>query len=160
VLLLVNTLLVIAFQVRASRLANTVMGAGRLARRAGMTLFLVLAMISFTDRMAGWLAAGILVVAIVIYAFGEMWQAAAAFELSFELAPSHAKGQYAGVFSVGQNLSIALAPGVLSVVCLAWKQPGWLGLGTVLLIAGAVTPTVVSHATRNRPTADMPSVRA
>ncbi|MEU0007322.1 hypothetical protein ABZ079_24350 [Streptomyces sp. NPDC006314] len=51
---------------------------------------------------------------------GELWHAAAGFEVSFALAPDHATGQYLGVFGLGAGLAEAFGPGLLIALRITW----------------------------------------
>lgn len=144
--LLVNTLMVVAFQVRASRGVNNCRSAAQRFRWAGGALFVGIALIAGAAELQVWSAALVLVLAVVVYTLGELWQQAAAFEFSFGLALAPAQGQYSGVFGLGQGLASAAAPGLLAVTCLNWGSVGWLTLGALMLVIGLVTPLAVDWA--------------
>jgi hypothetical protein len=86
--------------------------------------------------------------AVAVHSVGELWQAAASFTLSFDLAQEHAHGQYQAVYTLGEGIERALAPTILGVLCIAWGAVGWLILGTLLALAGALMPAVVRNAER------------
>ncbi|MBU2667111.1 hypothetical protein KOI35_26745 [Actinoplanes bogorensis] len=86
--------------------------------------------------------------AIVIHAVGELWHAAAGFEVSFALAPEHATGQYLGVFGLGAGLVEAAGPGLLIWLCIEWGRPGWYVAGAMFAVTGAVAPAAVRWAQR------------
>jgi Major Facilitator Superfamily len=144
--LLVNTLMVVAFQVRASRGVDNCRSAAQRFRWAGGALFVGIALIAGAAELQVWSAALVLVLAVVVYTLGELWQQAAAFEFSFGLAPAHAQGQYSGVFNLGQGLASAAAPALLAVICLNWGSVGWLMLGALMMVIGLVTPLAVDRA--------------
>jgi MFS family permease len=85
-----------------------------------------------------------------VYTFGEIWHAAASFELAFGLALPHAQGQYAGAFSLGQGVANAAGPAILTALCLDHGLPGWLVLGALLMGLGLLMPCVVRWTQRNR----------
>jgi hypothetical protein len=74
--------------------------------------------------------------AVVIHTVGELWHAAAGFEISFALAPEHATGQYLGVFGAGAGLADAFGPSLLVALCIAWGRPGWYVLGALFALTG------------------------
>lgn len=146
-LLLINTLLIVVFQVPVSRGVEGRRAAGTRMRRAGMSLCGGLALMSLAGGPGPWVAAGLLAAGMVAYTFGELWQAAAEMEWSFGLAPAHAQGQYSGVFALGTGVAETLGPLVLSI-CLHWGMLGWLLVGAGLLLAGALSPPLVALAER------------
>lgn len=146
----VNGLLIVALQVRVSRsIVDPPSAAGRM-RLAGLALLGAAGLIALTSQLPRWTAAGLLLLAIVIYTVGELWHAAASFELAFGLAVPHAQGQYAGVFGLGQGAANAIAPAVLAPLCLGLGSVGWLAVGGLLLTVGLLTPSTVRWAERSR----------
>jgi len=144
----INTALVVCLQVRVSRGVTDNASAGRTARRAGVALLLATALIALAGGAPGWVAMVVVVLGVVVLTVGELWYAAAAFELSFGLAPEHAQGQYSGLFTIGQGLSNAIGPPLLGLACLSWGEPGWLVVGALFLLAGLVIPFVVRWSDR------------
>ncbi|MFI0795190.1 MFS transporter [Micromonospora rubida] len=151
---LVNTTLVVLLQVRASRGVDDTVAAGRAMRRSGVAFFLGMAVVALAAGLPTWLALIGIVVGIFVHTVGELWHTAGSLELRFTLAPAHAQGQYMGLFGFGAGLANVVAPSVLALFCIAWGVPGWLLLGAVFLVVGAVTPYVVRWAERARPHAE------
>jgi MFS family permease len=148
--IIVNGLLIVALQVRIGRGVIDPRSAGQRMRWAGVTLLLAAVLIGTMANMPGWAAVLVLLVAIVVYTFGELWHAAASFELAFGLALRDAQGQYAGVFGLGQGAANAAAPALLAALCLDHGLPGWLALGVLLMGLGLLTPRAVRWAEQNR----------
>ncbi|WP_405656068.1 MFS transporter [Streptomyces sp. RK9] len=122
--------------------------AGGAPRRGAFLL--ATALIAAAGGAPGWAAVVVIVLGVVVHTVGELWHAAASFELSFGLAPEHAQGQYSGLFAIGQGLSNAVGPPLLGVLCLGWGGPGWLVVGALLLVVGQFVPLVVSWSDRLR----------
>ncbi|MEV6425745.1 MFS transporter [Streptomyces sp. NPDC051662] len=146
----VNTLMVVVFQVRASRGVVDNASAGRGAARSGVAFLLGMAAIAAAAGMPGWLASVLIVTGVVVHTVGELWHAAASFELSFGLAPAQAQGQYSGLHATGTGLAGSLAPSVLALFCITWGVPGWLALGGVFVLAGLAMPYAVRWAGQSR----------
>ncbi|MGW1029956.1 MFS transporter [Streptomyces sp. NPDC002577] len=146
----VNTLMVVAFQVRASRRIVSNASAGRVAVRSGIAFLLGMAAIAAAAGMPGWLAAVVIIAGVVVHTIGELWHTAASFELSFGLAPAHAQGQYSGLHATGAGVASSLAPSVLALFCITWGVPGWLALGAVFVLAGLAMPCAVRWAEQAR----------
>ncbi|MGX1617654.1 MFS transporter [Micromonospora chalcea] len=148
---LVNTALVAALQVRASRGIDTGPAAGRAMRRSGLAFLVGMALIAATSTMPGWLAVTVMTMGVAAHTVGELWHTAGSLELQFLLAPPHAQGQYTGVAGLGTGLANVAAPSILSLLCIAWGAPGWLLMGAVFVAVGLVAPAVVRWGERTRP---------
>ncbi|MFI1916657.1 MFS transporter [Nocardia sp. NPDC020380] len=149
--MLINTVVVVLFQVRASRGVTTPALGGRAFRRAGFAFLLAAALISTMAGAPVWFAMALLPIAVIIHTVGEMWQAAGGFELSFALAPRDAVGQYQGLFGMGLGLGITLGPVVVIALCIGWGMPGWWVLGALFAVTGLAVPPIVRWAERSRP---------
>lgn len=146
-LLLINTLMIVVFQVPVSRGVDDQRSAGRRMRWAGIAVAAGMALMAAAGGLGVWAAAGLLAAGMVVYALGELWHAAAEMEWTFGLAPAHAQGQYAGVFGLGTGIAEAMGPVVL-IVCLHWGAAGWLLVAAGFLAVGAASPGLVSWAER------------
>ncbi|WUH90998.1 MFS transporter [Streptomyces sp. NBC_00433] len=156
-IMLVNGVLVVALQVRVSRGVTDPRTAGLRMRWAGAALMVSTVLIGAMSGMPWWSALLVLLVATVVYTFGELWQSAASFELAFGLARPDLQGQYAGVFGLGAGGANAAAPAVLAAICLDHGAAGWMTLGVLLLGFGALTPRAVHWAERTRTAAPLPA---
>ena len=151
VLLIVNMLVVVFFQVRVAHRVTDRRGAVRAAGRAG---WLMLAACAVYALSGGHLGAGaavaVLLAAAAIQVFGEMTQGAAAWELGFGLAPADRQGQYQGLFGMGPQIARMLGPLLLTTLLIGWGTAGWLALGALFLAAGLAVRPVVGWAERTR----------
>ncbi|MFC7246147.1 MFS transporter [Catellatospora aurea] len=146
----VNTALVAALQVGASRGIDTGPAAGRALRRCGVAFLVGMALMAAAAGTPAWLAVALMAVGIATHTVGELWHAAASLELQFRLAPAHAQGQYTGVSGFGTGAANVVAPSVLGLLCIAWGAPGWLLMGAVFVAVGLIAPLVVRWAERTR----------
>ncbi|MGV9762376.1 MFS transporter [Micromonospora tulbaghiae] len=156
VCLLVNTVVVILFQVRASRGTEDLTGAGRAARRAGVLLAVACALFAAGGGVPVAAAVPLLLGGALVHVVGELWHAAAGWGISFGLAPAHAHGQYQGAYGMGMQLGSMVAPVVVTTLAIGWGVPGWLVLGVVFMLLGALVPPVVRWAARTRPATPEP----
>ncbi|MGC5032497.1 MFS transporter [Micromonospora sp. DT229] len=152
-ILLVNTIMVILFQVRASAGAETVQGGARALRRSGMLLAVCCGFFALAAGAPAWLAVVVLIVGALIHVLGELLYAAGSWALSYELAPEHAQGQYQGLFGMGGKVAKMVTPAITAVLIIGVGRPGWLIFGALLFTAGAITPFVARWAERTRPPA-------
>ena len=148
--MLTGTVIVVAFQVRASRGVDSPAAGGRAYRRAGAAFFIACALIPLSAGVSPWAATAVLLIAVVIHTVGELWHSAGGFEVSFALAPERATGQYLGVFGLGAGLAEALGPGLLIALCITWGRPGWYVVGTLFVVTGLAVPRAVRWAQRQQ----------
>ncbi|SCF95368.1 Major Facilitator Superfamily protein [Streptomyces sp. Ncost-T10-10d] len=148
--MLTGTLIVVAFQVRASRNVDSPTAGGNAYRRAGVAFLVSCSLISLSGGIPAWAAAMLLLTAVVIHTVGELWHSAAGFEVSFALAPQHATGQYLGVFGLGAGLAEALGPALLISLCITWGRPGWYAVGALFALTGLAAPLAVRWAQRHQ----------
>jgi MFS family permease len=148
---LLNTVLVVLLQVRVSRGVDSVSAAGRSQRGASFVLCAAFVLMASAAGLPGWVAATVVVAAVAVQTLGEVRQAAAAFVLTFGLAPAHAQGQYGGLYGTSHSMAFAIGPSVLGLLCLGIGVPGWAALGGLLVVAGMLTPATVAWAERTRP---------
>ncbi|MGW3950164.1 hypothetical protein ACWEKM_04140 [Streptomyces sp. NPDC004752] len=144
--MLTGTVIVVAFQVRASRHVDSPAVGASAYRRAGVAFLVACSLISLSAGIPAWAAATLLLAAVVIHTVGELWHSAAGFEISFALAPRHATGQYLGVFGLGAGLAEALGPGLLIALCITWGRPGWYAVGAMFALTGLAAPPAVRWA--------------
>lgn len=148
----VNTVIVVILQVRASKKITSAHEGGHAMRRAGFMLLISCVIISVTGHLAEAEAAALILVAVIIQTVGELWYAAGGFELSFGLAPEHAQGQYLGVYGMGAGLANTFGPALLTALCIGWGIAGWVTVGILFAAAGLLMPMAVrwAEATRTR----------
>ncbi|SBT53265.1 MFS transporter [Micromonospora auratinigra] len=149
--LLVNTVMVVLFQVRASRGTEDLAGAARAARRAGAVIAAACVLFALAGGVPAVVAVPLLLGGALVHVVGELWHAAAGWGISFGLAPAHAQGQYQGAYGMGMQLGSMVAPIVVTTLAVGWGLPGWLVLGGFFLLLGLLVPPVVRWAAGTRP---------
>lgn len=143
--LALNTVLVATLQVKSSRLVKKRNGVARSLRRAGPSFLVAAAGFAFTGYISEYWALLVIICAVVLHTAGELWHAAAAFEIPYAAAPDHAVGEYQGVFETARGISTSLMPAVLTLLCISWGAPGWLALGGVFLLSSAGVAALVDR---------------
>ena len=149
--MLANTLIVIAFQVRASRHIDSATAGAGAYRKAGVAFLVSCSLISLSAGVPAWAAATLLITAVVIHTIGELWHSAGGFEVSFALAPERATGQYLGVFGLGASLAEAIGPTLLIALCITWGRPGWYVIGALFALTGLAAPFTVRWTQHQQP---------
>lgn len=143
VLVVVNTVAVVVFQVAAAKRVVTVPSAVSATLLAGVLFLVSCTTFGITGRLSAWAAGVVLVVAALVHVAGEIVQASASILLGFELPPESAMGQYQGVWGMTFGISSFAAPTVIALLPLALGLVGWVLLGEILLAAALATrPTV------------------
>ena len=150
-LLLLNTFIVIAFQVRVGRNVSTLRQGGAALRRAGLLFAVSCCAIGFTAGLPTWMALLLLAAAIAVLSAGELNHAAGTFTLDFGLAPAHAQGQYQGLAGLGLGAGGAAAPTLMIGLCLTFGTAGWIGLGGFFALLGLTAPAIARWGERTRP---------
>jgi MFS family permease len=151
VLFLINTTVVVLFQVRAARGTDELGGAARASRRAGLALLVACGLYALSGGSSGFLTVALLVAGAGVHVVAELWHSAAGWGISFGLAPADAHGQYQGAYSIGMQLGQMLAPFAVTALAVGWGGPGWLLLGVAFALVGALVPPVVRWAVTTRP---------
>lgn len=137
-LLVINTLGAGLFQVAVSRRTSTIPEAARRFLQAGGALLLCCALVAGTGGLgAGW-ASVLLVLAIGLLTAGELTQSAAAWQVSFALAPPERRGSYLAAFSLGESVQVIIGPVLLTGLVVAMGWAGWLAVGLLLFAVSAI----------------------
>jgi predicted MFS family arabinose efflux permease len=151
VILLLNTVVVVLCQVRASRGAADVAGGVRALRTSGVLLAGCCVLYALAAGQPAWVAVVALLAGAAVHVFGELLQSAGSWALAFDLAPEHAHGQYQGVFNMSIQLGGVLTPVVGTALVMGAGWPGWVVLAVVLLGAGLTAPMVARWAAARTP---------
>lgn len=142
-LLLTNTGMVVALQVRASRGVDDPAPAGRLLRRACLLVAVSCAVLGLAGGLPVWGASAALLLGVVVLTAGELYSSAAAWALRFGLAPQDQQGAYGGLFSMGSSVRAVAGPAVVVALTDRWLLAGWLVLaGGFVVLAMAAAPLV------------------
>jgi hypothetical protein len=137
VVFVINTVVVVLFQIRASKGTEEPLPAAYAMRKAGLIIFLACAIYSASSYPESpWIAAGILALGGTVHVIGELKHAAGSWGIGFGLPPESAQGQYQGVWGLGISLSSMIAPIALTALCITLEVPGWLLLGAIISVAG------------------------
>nr|WP_239149105.1 MFS transporter [Streptomyces sp. SID12501] len=145
-LLVLDTVLVIAFQVAASRGAETAPGAARMLRRSGLLLAGCCLVFALTQDASALVAVPLLVLGTVVLVLGELSQSAGSWGLSLHLPPPGKQGEYQGVFALGRGLQQTAGPFLVTALAVGQGRVGWAVLAVLLLLAGLACPPLTRAA--------------
>ncbi|MFK4851331.1 MFS transporter [Microbacterium sp. ZW T6_19] len=146
VLLIVNTVLVVMFQVRASRGTHDVRTAGRVTLIAGGLIVIACLVYALAAGLPVWAAIVLLLIATIAYTFAEILSQAGGWGLSFELADAKRAGAYQGVFGMGFSLGALAAPLVVNATAITYGFFGWVVLAAIFLAAASGTWLIARRA--------------
>lgn len=151
VLLIVNTTLVVLFQVRASRGTHDLRIAGRASITAGWLMAAACIVYALAAGAPVWVAIVVLVVAMVAHTFAEILSQAGAWGLSFELADPLRAGAYQGVFGMGFSLGALASPIVVNATAITYGLAGWAVLAAIFLASSTGIWLIARRAASSSP---------
>ena len=148
VLLLVNTVLAVVLTVPTSRGSETVAGAARAARRAGLVLALSCVVLAAAPTPAREVpVVALLVLGVLLLTAGELFSSAGSWGLSYGLAPEGHHGEYLGVFTTVSQAAQVVGPALMAFLVTA-GYGAVAGLGFVFLVSGLAGHALVRVPTR------------
>ncbi|MFF3420017.1 MFS transporter [Streptomyces sp. NPDC002698] len=150
-ILAVNTVLVVLFQVAAARGSETLDGSVRAARKSGLVSVLACAALAAATLTGSWATGAVTLGAVLLFTLAELWQAASGFGLGFGLAPEHARGEYLGAFHLHMVIQATLGPALVAFLVVGHDRLGWLALAALFLAGTAAIGPTVDRARRNLP---------
>ncbi|MER6997177.1 MFS transporter [Streptomyces sp. NPDC000410] len=142
-LLILDTVLVLLFQVKVSKGAQSVAGAARMLRWAGWSLGASCLVFAMSAGHGGLLDSVVLLGGALVLVLGELYQASAAWGLSFGLAPPDRQGEYQAVFSLGRGLQQFAGPWLMTSLIVGAAVPGWVALAALFVLLGLAGPPLV-----------------
>ncbi|HEV7654186.1 MAG TPA: MFS transporter [Mycobacteriales bacterium] len=155
----VNTIGVIALQLRAGRRVDGMPAAARSVRAGGALLAASCAVFALAAVPAVPATAALVVLAgAAVQVVGEVLFAAGNWELGFGLADPRRPGAWQGVYGTGIPVARAVGPLLLSFLVVDWRGPGWLVVAALLLAAALAVPPTAGWAARTRPVTARPLV--
>ncbi|HEY2552297.1 MAG TPA: MFS transporter [Streptosporangiaceae bacterium] len=148
---IVNTVIVVLFQVRVGKTVQTIKQGGAAFRRAGVIFLVSCSAMGLATGLPAWGALLLLAGAVVLHTYGELWHGSGMYCLDFGLAPAHAQGQYQGLVGMGNFAGQALSPLILVGLVLSGGRLGFVLLGVWFALLGLAGPAVARWGERTRP---------
>lgn len=136
VMMTVNTILAALLQARFARQCKDLRGTSRSAIWTGLALAgCGLACLGANLTQMVPVAIVLALVAVTALTFGELWQSAVAWTLSYELADPDRRAAYLSTFQLGNSLQAIAAPWLVTTFVLP-TAAGWLVFGAIITVAG------------------------
>ncbi|MEU6468346.1 MFS transporter [Streptomyces massasporeus] len=142
-LLILDTVLVLLFQVAVSKGARTPAGAARMLRWAGWALGASCLVFAVSGGHGALLDSAALLGGALVLVLGELYQASASWGLSFGLAPAGRQGEYQAVFSLGRGFQQFAGPWLMTSLVVGAAGTGWLVLAALFALLGLAAPPLV-----------------
>jgi MFS family permease len=136
-LLVLNTLIVIALQVPLSKGTHELRRAGIVIAIAGVLMVAACLFYGGAGDAILPVAISLLVAGAIAGALAEVLQQAGSWGLGFELADPVRAGAYQGVFGMGFSVAGALGPFVVTATALTMGVSGWIILAVMFVLAAA-----------------------
>ncbi|MEU6710641.1 MFS transporter [Nonomuraea sp. NPDC046802] len=152
VLLVLNTVVVAALQVRASRGTDDVRKAGRTVRRASWLLAVACGLYALAGYANMIVACILFVLAAFAHTMGEILGEAGGWGMAFELADQRSAGAYQGLSQTGYAIAAMFSP-ILATTVVEHGTAGWAGLAALFVLAGMGAAAVARHAAMTIPAA-------
>ncbi|MGZ9932932.1 MFS transporter [Streptomyces sp. NC-S4] len=127
--LVINTVLVVALQLRVSaRVRDARQAAGAVALY-GLTTLACCAFLAAAPAGGAWTSSAALLAAAVLATAAELMRSVSSWELAVSLAPREARASYLGVAGMAQSVQKSAGPLLLTGAVMAAGPVGWLALG-------------------------------
>jgi len=146
VLLVLNTVCVVLFQVWASRGAETVAGAARVARRSGAWLVAGCLLVAVAALLESTVATVVICGAMLVLTLSELQQSSSAWGLAHGLAPEDALAEYLGTFNLHTVAQNVFGPAILVATLGAVGTWGWVVVAAVVSVAALLMPMAAAAA--------------
>ncbi|WP_225849046.1 MFS transporter [Streptomyces sp. HPF1205] len=148
--MILNTVLVVAFQVRATRATRDLRSAARACRWSGLLLAGACLVVAASHGLPAAAASAVLLAAVVMQTAGEVFSQAAGWLLSYDLADPNATGAYQGVFNAGSSAGLMAGPAVVTATAIGHGPAGWAVPAAVFALSGAAMVPAVRWAEHRR----------
>ena len=147
-LLILNTVVVVIFQVPLSKGTHDFRVAARVSAISAWLMAGACLVYAASAGLPVGFAIAVLVIAALAHAFAEVLSQAGGWGLSFELADPVRAGAYQGVFSMGYSVGALAAPLVVNATAISHGFAGWAMLAVVFLASGLGTWAIARAAAR------------
>ncbi|WP_194892146.1 MFS transporter [Catenulispora pinisilvae] len=141
---LVNTALVVVFQVRFSRRLDTVDRAVRAIWRSALAFAAMAGLLALTAHAPALLAVALIGIAALTLTMGELLESPSWWTLSMLLAPANRRNEYLAAFDLCWAL-VGIFGSALMTVVVSAGPAGWLCYGAALLAAAAAGRLLASR---------------
>ncbi|MEV6689363.1 hypothetical protein AB0N28_29165 [Streptomyces sp. NPDC051130] len=136
--LVINTVLVVALQLRVSARVGQPRQAAGAVEVYGLTLFACCVLLALSTGAGAWAASAGLLLAAVLATAAELMRSVSSWELAVSLAPERASASYLGVAGMSQSVQKSAGPLLLTGAVMPAGPAGWIVLGAVVTALSVV----------------------
>lgn len=130
----INTGAVLVLQVPVARGITGVATAARAGRRGATLIGFGIALFPVAGAVPGNLLKALVIVAqALLVAVGEVLYAAGSWELVYRLSPPESLAEYQGLFNLGLDVSLLVAPALFGWLASAKHTAGWLAVAAAFI---------------------------
>ncbi|KGA15564.1 hypothetical protein GM50_16940 [freshwater metagenome] len=144
VIMLVNTIGVILFQVRVSRGSGDINVGAKQVQRAGFAVSAACLLYSLSAGVNVIMACALLVLAMMVHVYGELVGSSGSWSIGFGLADEKHQGQYQGVYSLSWGVGGTIGPSFVTAMAITLGQRGWVYMAIMFAITGTLTHRLVT----------------
>ena len=145
VIMLVNTVGVIIFQVRVSRGSGDIKVGAKQVQRAGFAVSVACLLYALSAGVNTWLACVLLILAMMVHVYGELVGSSGSWSIGFGLANEKHQGQYQGVYSLSWGVGGTVGPSFVIAMAITLGQAGWAYMAIMFALTGTLMHKVVTR---------------
>ncbi|MBQ1098276.1 MFS transporter [Streptomyces sp. b94] len=151
VAVVISSLFIALYQVRVTRQGESLRGAVRSTRKAGIALAACCLLLAAAAWPADALLSSLVVLAgLGAHIYGELHYVASRWGLSLRLMRRDAEGEYQGVAASTEGAVATVGPAMITTLVTGALVGGWAVLAVIFVVAAAPTPTLCRRALRAR----------
>ncbi len=151
VLMMINTIAVMLFQVAASKGSATLMGGAKHYRLASYFISVACVLYAYAQGVNAVIACLMLTLGMASHIVGELIGSAGSWSIGFGLADENHQGQYQGVWGLSWGLSGTLGPALVTALVIGIGISGWWILAAIFAINGTIMHKLVTKSWTRTP---------
>jgi MFS family permease len=145
VIMMMNTIAVMLFQVAASKGSATLYGGAKSYRAASYFIAIACLLYAYAQGVNAIIACLLLCLGMASHIVGELIGSAGSWSIGFGLADENHQGQYQGVWGLSWGLSGTVGPTLVTALVIGMGISGWWILAAVFAINGIVMHRLVTQ---------------
>ena len=144
VIMFVNTIAVVLFQVRMSKgAANAEIGAKQF-KKAGFYIAAACLFYGAAKGLNPYAASAVLIIAMLIHVVGELLASTGSWSIAFEMANQNRQGAYQGLWRMGFGGMNVIGPSLVIFFAIGLGQIGWVIMAFIFIITGLLMNQVIA----------------
>jgi MFS family permease len=151
VLMMINTIAVMLFQVAASKGSATLFGGTSHYRLASYFISIACVLYAYAQGVNAVIACLMLTLGMFAHIVGELIGSAGSWSIGFGLADEKHQGQYQGVWGLSWGLSGTLGPALVTALVIGMGISGWWILAAMFAINGTLMHKLVTKSWTKTP---------